>query len=271
MDETPAQAFQPTDDFCKVESIFVRHRNCLLLQANFEPLFVDYFLHQAQHDLTPSVEQSELFRSFLAYFTLHLVSRPWAEYHAWTLNLRDPMLANLFASGSSMTEDVVGRIFTEGVKEPAQNMLYAQNVLRGREPQNSVIALHGGTVEEWVEDFYLHSEQRQARALYLGGDNFALITAEPGADSDWLDALDAPYVQAMLEGNTPDETKLLETRRFTFRCGCTFEKIMPMLRAMSHELAEQLAEKGQVEVGCPRCSANFVVTAEMLADTESES
>ena len=75
-----------------------------------------------------------MFKQLLAWFTLHLVSRPWQEYHAWTLNIKDPMLANYFVSGSSLTEDVIGRVFTEGVREPEKNMLFAQNLRTNKEP-----------------------------------------------------------------------------------------------------------------------------------------
>ena len=38
-------------EFTTVESVYVRGRNCLLLQADFSPLFVDYYLHLQKHGL----------------------------------------------------------------------------------------------------------------------------------------------------------------------------------------------------------------------------
>ena len=108
---------KPVDEFTKVESIFVRQRNCLLLRADFSPMFVDYYLHLMQHGLRNEETEDTVLKKLLAYFTLHLVSRPWQEYHAWTLNVCTPRLANYFISGSSLTEDVVGRAFREGVRE----------------------------------------------------------------------------------------------------------------------------------------------------------
>ena len=106
---------QPVEEFTKVESIFVRGRNCLLLRADFSPIFVDYYLHLMQHGLRNDETEDTVLKKLLAYFTLHLVSRPWQEYHAWTFNVCTPRLANYFISGSSLTEDVVGRAFREGV------------------------------------------------------------------------------------------------------------------------------------------------------------
>ncbi len=268
MDVSPSP--QPVEESVKVESIFVRHRNCLLLTADFSPIYVDYYLHLMQQHMRHEECEDSLFKGVLAYFTLHLVSRPWREYHAWTLNLCSPMEANIFVSGSSLSADVIGRIFTKDVRVPDQNMLFAQAIRGQQDPQTSAIAIKGTSPESWVESFYRQSEQRLARALYLGGDRYALVAAQPDADHDWLDALTSESVLEIVDGTSSEETKLLETRRFSFRCGCTVEKILPTLRAMSGEFADLLAEKGYIDANCPRCGATHRVTAEMLKTPPSE-
>lgn len=257
----PEESPQHVEEFATVQSIFVRHRNCLLLRADMSPLFVDYYLNLMQHGQRNAEKEDAVFKDLLAYFTLHLVSRPWQEYHAWTLNARTPSLANYFVSGSSLTEDVIGRVFTEGVKEPEHNMLYAQNLRTNKEPQTSVIVLPDGAVSTWVEEFYRQSEQREARAFDLGHDAYALVAAQPGADYDWLTELTAEQVAAVAE---TEETKVLETRKFTFRCGCTLQKILPTIQAMQKDFADLLAEQGYLEVSCPRCGAVYKVTPDML-------
>ena len=259
------QSGQPVEEFTIVQAIFVRRRNCLLLRADFSPLFVDYYLHLMQHKQRNAEAEDSMFKQLLAFFTLHLVSRPWQEYHAWTLNIKDPMLANYFVSGSSLTEDVIGRVFTKDVREPEKNMLFAQNLRTGKEPQTSVIILPGNTTTEWVEDFYRQSEQRQSRAFDLGEDKFALITAQPDADHDWLQELTVEDVRAISE---VEQTKLLETRKFKFRCGCTVEKILPVVRAMKHDFADLLSEQGFLEINCPRCGASYKVTPDMVQEQD---
>ena len=140
-------------------------------------------------------------------------------------------------------------------------LLFAQNLARGKEPQTSVITLPGEKVGEWVEAYYRQSEQRLARTFDLGNDRFALITAQPGADHDWLEALTTEDVAAL---SATEQTKLLETRKFFFRCGCTAEKILPVIRAMKHDFADQLSEQGFIEASCPRCGATYRLTAEMV-------
>lgn len=252
---------QQVEEFATVQSIFVRHRNCLLLRADMSPLFVDYYLNLMQHGQRNAEREDSIFKQLLAFFTLHLVSRPWQEYHAWTLNVNTPSLANYFVSGSSLTEDVIGRVFTEGVKEPESNLLYAQNLRHQKEPQTSVIVLPGDSVAGWVEEYYRQSEQREARAFELEGDVFALVAAQPGADYDWLTELTQAQVAHITE---QEETKVLETRKFTFRCGCTLQKILPTIQAMQGDFADLLAEQGFLEISCPRCGAVYKVTPDML-------
>lgn len=259
--EIMAEEPQSVAEFTTVQSVFVRGRNCLLLRADFSPLFVDYYLHLMQHKLRNAETEDTRLKQLLAYFTLHLVSRPWQEYHAWTFNTRTPSLANYFVSGSSVAEEVVGRAFTEDVREPEKNMLFAQNLVRNKEPQTSVITLDGDTAEAWVEEYYRQSEQRMARVFDLGNDRYALITAEPGADHDWLESLTAEDVAAI---DSVEQTKVLEMRKFYFRCGCTVEKILPVIKAMHKDLADQLSEQGYVEISCPRCGATYRVTPEMM-------
>lgn len=252
---------QPVEEFVTVHAYFVRQRNCLMLRAEMTPLFVDYYLNLMQHGNRNAEAEDAVFKQLLSFFTLHLVSRPWQEYHAWTLNIKEPSLANYFVSGSSLTEDVVGRVFTQDVRVPEKNMLFAQNIRTGKEPHTSVIPLAGQNVISWVEEFYRQSEQRIARAFELPNEQFVLITAQPGADADWLSELTTPEVADI---DAHEEIKQLETRKFTFRCGCTVEKILPTIRAMKQDFADILAEQGYLEASCPRCGAKYNISAEML-------
>lgn len=140
-------------------------------------------------------------------------------------------------------------------------MLYAQNIRQGKEPQTSVITLEGTRVEDWVECFYRQSEQRTARAFDLGNDQYALLTAQPDADHDWLSELTAQEVATIAD---TEETKCLETRRFQFRCGCTIEKLLPVIRSLKKDFADELSEQGYIEASCPRCGAAYKVTADMV-------
>ncbi len=248
-------------EYTTVQSVFVRRRNCLLLRADFSPLFVGCYLHLMQHALSPPPKKIEVFKQLLAFFTLYVVSRPWNEHHAWTLNVKGPEITNYFVVGSSLMQNVVGRIFTENVRNTNVTLLYAQNICRERETHTSVIPLETDTPAAWMEEFFRNSEQRQARAFVGEGDLFYLISAEPDADYDWLNELTAEQVAHIDE---TEETRQLETRDFSYHCGCSAERIIPVVSAMMKDFADVLSEQGKLEVSCPRCGASYTITREMV-------
>ena len=67
-----------------------------------------------------------------------------------------------------------------------------------------------------------------------------------------------------------EQTKLLETRKFKFRCGCTVEKVLPVVRAMMRDFADQLSEQGFLEISCPRCGASYKVTPDMVLGQDEQ-
>lgn len=249
------------EEHVTIRSIFVRHRNCLALQGRFSPLFTDYYLNLMQHGHRNFEPFDTMFKELLAYFTLYLVSRPWAEQYSWTVNLKTPSPANLFVTGSSLSQSVVGRVFVDDVRVPDHNMLYALLIREGQEPVTSVVEVNSDTPVGWVEEYYQQSEQRPARCFELPDENFMLVTAQPGADLEWLNNL---TVEKMANLEQDEETKVLETRKFGFYCGCTLDKILPTLSAMTDRFDELFEDGPEIEISCPRCGAVYHVTREML-------
>ncbi|MCX6875404.1 MAG: disulfide bond chaperone [Verrucomicrobia bacterium] len=248
-------------EFTKIESIFVRHRNALLVRGQFTPLYTDYYLHLLQHAIRHAAELDQMLKDALAVLALHLVARPWAETLAWTVNLRVPRL-NLFVTGGSLTEAVTGRIFTEDVREPEHNFFYSQTTtLDGAEPSLSTMEVTGTDPVRWLSRYYEQSEQRPARAFRLGDEHFALVAAQPDCELAWLAALDETAVCGI---EIREETTLLETRRFRFHCGCSLERILPILGGWKNRPDELFHDASSITIQCPRCAARFSVTRAML-------
>lgn len=251
----------PVEEFTRVESIFVRHRNVLALRAQLTPIYTDYYLHLMQHELKNPSELDGMLKDLLAGLMLHCVARPWAETIAWTANLRAPRV-NFFATGSSLEETITGRLFTEDVREPDRNLFYSQTLTRpGAEPRTSTLQVDGNDPLFWVEQYYLQSEQRPARAFRLPDETFVLVAAQPDYDEEWFDALDEKAVASIED---EQETKLLETRKFRFGCGCNLEKILPILGTWRERPEELFAEQDKIVVQCPRCAARYLVTRDMI-------
>ena len=245
-------------EFAKVESIFVRGRNCLLVRADFTPIFTDYYLHLMdigeRHPETLDTPMKEL----VAMLTLHLTARPWAETIAWTANLRAPRV-NFFATGSSTNEYITGRLFTEDVREPDRNFLYAQTTMKGEKPRLSTIEVQSTSPLEWIRHFYDQSEQRPGRAFKLDDDTFALVAAQPDFDEEWFENLTNEEVARITE---IEETKVLETRKFKFDCGCSVERILPTLNAWREKPEELFENDDQLQLQCPRCAKKYIITRE---------
>tara|TARA_Y100000385_G_scaffold286990_1_gene350198 strand:- start:1472 stop:2233 length:762 start_codon:yes stop_codon:yes gene_type:complete len=251
---------QPVESFTKVESIFVRHRNCLLLRGQFTPIYTDYYLHLMEHKIRHSNDLDAQLKDLLAVFTLHLTARPWAETIAWTVNQRAPRV-NFFVTGSSTFENVTGRLFTKDVKEPATSLLFSQTTASGQEPRTTSVELSSNDPIQWIEHYYAQSEQRPAKCFRLDDENYVLIAAQPGYDEEWFGELDAKKVAAITED---EQTKVLETRKFGFDCGCSKERIVSTLGAWKEKPGELFQGEDTITVNCPRCGAHYPVTPDDL-------
>jgi molecular chaperone Hsp33 len=169
---------------------------------------------------------------------------------------------NLFVTGSSVEEAIAGRIFTEDVREPDRNFFYSQTSSPNMaEPRTSTLEVDGKDPVAWVSRFYDQSEQRAARAFRLDDENFALVAAQPDCDMEWFHSLDADSVSNI---DSIEETKVLETRRFRFHCGCNLEKILPVLGGWRDRLDELFEDSDVIKIQCPRCAAGYRVSRDML-------
>ncbi len=247
-------------EFTIVEAVCVRHRNCRLLRGQFTPVYVGHYLHLHDHELRYPETLDQGLKDLLATLTLHLCARPWAETIAWTANLRAPRV-NFFATGSSLSEQITGRVFTEDSREPDRNLLYSQTSISGKEARTTTVEVGSNDPIDWIEHYYRQSEQRPARSFRLEDENYALIVAQPGFDETWLDQLDEELI-AVIE--IREETKILETRKFRYHCGCTLDRILPTLGSWKDRPDELFRGENLITITCPRCAATYFVTPDML-------
>jgi len=255
---------EPTADAeagLEVRTWFVRERNALLASAEFGPLFVDYYLHLADHGIKPDPRHDAMFKRALAGFVLHCASRPWNEMTAWTINFQDP-LVNLFLAGDNEDGSVTGRIFDENVKEMSENLFFADVIRGGGEKRRSSVTFEGDDPLVAVEEFYARSEQRGARFFDLGGENFALVSEHPDCDMTWFGALTTEQVKTLHDN---EESNLMERRVQRWHCGCNQKRMLQVLAAAFKADADGLFENDQmIEIRCPRCSARHNVTREAM-------
>ncbi len=256
--ETEVTPEESEETYIEVRCYFVRGRNALAVRADFGPLYVDHYLHLMQHGLQIAPGHDSLLKDALAACTLHLASRPWNEVSAWTVHFGSLPL-NLFVTGNSTGENVVGRVFTEDVRDDGQNLFVAQINDFPKEPRRSVVEFEDGEIFPIVEHYYAKSEQRPARFFSHSEEDFVFVSAQPQCDEAWLSGLDDDAVRTL---DSDEELSLLERRRYRYHCGCTLERILPALASVGAE--EVFGDEQVVRIDCPRCAAKFEVTRDQF-------
>lgn len=260
-----SQMPEPELSSADLQSFFVRGRNALMVRGRFGPVYLDYYLHLMQYGIQQDEKLDALLKDALAALALHLCSRPRDETCAWTIHLEEPFL-NLFVTGSSVPGRVTGRIFTEDIKEGDQNLFIAQTTRPKHPSRQSMVAFDGSDVLAAVEQYYTQSEQRLTRVFGLDDEEFVQVSAEPDCDEEWLAALTEAEVREL--GETHHLT-LLETRPYVFECGCSLERLFPLLLRIPEEDLDYVFEDGEAVVTCPRCASVFRTTRSAFEEWRS--
>lgn len=249
-----SQMLSPDLSVVELRSYFVRKRNALLVRGRFSPLYLDYYLHLMQHGIQHAETLDQMLKDGLAALALHLCSRPHDETTAWTIHVREPQRANLFVTGSTHPGRVTGRIFTEDVKQEGEALFISQTNRPNHPTRQSMIEFKGDDIFHAVEEFYTTSEQRRTRLFRLPDEEFIQISAEPDCDEIWLTEME---LENVLEIEQNEHLTLLETRGYVFECGCSVERLMPIINRLPQDDLDHIFADGMAEITCPRCGAVF--------------
>ena len=241
----------------EVRSYFVRERNALLTRANFEPLYVDHYLHLMENKQQIDPGLDTIYKDALGAFVLCLASRPLADVSSWTLSFQDPQF-NVFVTGDSTQEIVIGRVFTEKIKPRQRNLMVSPVT----EVRQSMVEFDGTGIFAMVETFYKQSEQRPARLFRYAEEEFVCVTAQPDCDLEWLQGLDDTAIRSL---DQREALSLLETRYYQYRCGCSLERLFPTFASFSNDALDELYQEDEVlKIQCPRCGIRYAMTREAL-------
>ncbi len=233
-----------------IECRFLRGRNALLVAADFEALFVDYYLHLGQIGVAMQRGADEKLKLTLVALALYAAARPRADTVAWTLHFEEEEL-NVFAVADNPEGRIIGQVFTDNVRACGGNVLHAEMADAQGTRRRSMVDFAGTDVFHAAEEYHRQSEQRTARFFTLGGDAFAGVVAQPDCDLEWLLAVGADEVRALAEDKT---CQPLERRMVRFFCGCSPERVADAIRpAMQTSLDEIFGDDDHITVGCPRC------------------
>jgi molecular chaperone Hsp33 len=249
-----SQMLEPDLSVVELRSYFVRKRNALLVRGRFSPLYLDYYLHLMQHGIQHAESLDQMLKDTLAALALHLCSRPQDEICAWTIHVKEPQRANVFVTGSTRPGRVTGRVFTEDVRQEGEAMFIAQTTRPDHQPRQSMIEFYGDDMLKAVETFYTTSEQRLTRFFRLEDEEFVQISAEPDCDEVWLSEL---ALENVLELENTEHLTLLETRGYLFDCGCSVERLMPIIMRLPQDDLDHIFADGIAQITCPRCGSVY--------------
>lgn len=233
----------------------------MVARGQFGPVFMDYYLHAADHGLRLPGTLDEMMKEALVGVTLHLAGKPWNEEHAWTVNFHDPR-ANFFVTGNNRAATLTGRCFTDNVKVSDQQLFYSQQLKTNMPLRQSAVDFQGRSFLRAVEQYYAQSEQRPGRFFEYGEEDYVFVSAQPQCDVDWLLDLTDEKVRLL---DREEELVLLETRTYRWECGCTLEKLYAAL--LPHALRDMdaiFAGEEVLKATCPRCARRYFIDREQL-------
>jgi molecular chaperone Hsp33 len=144
------------------------------------------------------------------------------------------------------------------------------------EPYQGIVELKGDVLANGIEAYFQQSEQLPTR-LWLASDNDAcagfLLQELPGDENnspDWEhhehiastvkdeELLKLPVQELLHRLYHEDDVRLFESETFSFRCGCSRERIDAMLLSLGYnEVTETVREEGKVAVDCEFCNAHY--------------
>lgn len=242
----------------EIRTYFVREKNALLARGCFTELYIEHYLMLADHGLRFDSDLDTKFKETIAAICLHAACRPHNEIVAWTLHYEAPA-CNIFVTANNTTAQTVGTLHTENVRSAGKNMLYS-DVLAGSQPMRRSTITFGENDSPFLAatQFYQQSEQRLARYFTHSDEDFILIVAQPDCDLDWLKSLDDAAIPSLDQKET---LRLLETRKFWWKCGCSLEKMMGILAPTMKQTPEALfGEDAALTMRCPRCGASYQIS-----------
>lgn len=146
-----------------------------------------------------------------------------------------------------------------------------------KQTYQGIVTIEGGDVAAALEHYMATSEQLDTR-LWLAADGEQaagmLLQRLPGAeqrdDDTWNRALHLtgtvtheellklPAREILHRLYHQEDIRVFDTRVMSFRCSCSHERVVNMLRLLgSEEVASILEERGAVEVNCEFCNRHY--------------
>lgn len=241
-----------------------RDVEAILVHVHIGQVFSAYRDHVQRWDALPDGLALVMMRQGLAAAILDLSFRPRDAHVAWTVNITEPPI-NLFLTGSADQSTVTGRVFTEGVKTKERSRLFLEVSDPRKGSSQSSIEVTGLDVIGIFDQYYVQSEQTMTRGFELDDEEFMFVQALPQADPNWFRSLNRASARSLLG----KQGEVLDSRTFSFRCGCDRSRMLEVIRAIYHDRQDELFRGDDgVEVLCPRCGRRWWIERDSFGQGE---
>ncbi len=147
----------------------------------------------------------------------------------------------------------------------------------GKQNYQGTVELSGNSIAEVLEHYMMRSEQLDTRFWLIADSQHAvglLLQKLPSATledtDDWErirlltatvephELLNVPTETLLHRLYSQEDVRLFEARPISFRCSCSRERVVAMLRMLGHaEVKTILQERDKVEVHCEFCNRNY--------------
>lgn len=255
------------DDPLEIRCYFVRERNVLLTRGDFSPLYVDYYLGLADRGQRFSPAHDSFFKELVAAAVLHAASRPWNETAAWTVHEAEPPV-NYFVNVDNTRGSVIGTIFEKDIAPRDANFFFADVLAGNAPPRRSVAKFETSNGLRAAEAFFRQSDQRRVRLFTHHDEDFVLLSPQPDADIEWLDALEPDSIESL---DRTETLSLLEIRKFRWECGCSQERMEAILRPLMRKDPKALfGDDPSLVMRCPRCGLAYEIARAALEARQTE-
>lgn len=144
------------------------------------------------------------------------------------------------------------------------------------EPYQGIVELKGDAISNGIEEYFQQSEQLPTR-LWLASDDNAcagfLLQELPGDENNTLDWEHHEHLASTLKSEEllklstqeilhrlyhEEDVLLFDSEVFSFRCGCSRERINAMLLSLGYdEVTQTVQQEGKVAVDCEFCNAHY--------------
>jgi hypothetical protein len=230
----------------------------LVVAGDFARALLSRDAYNARHRISPpDPSNAATLDRALAATGLAALSLAERESWGWSMSFADES-AGLFCAVEPEGM-ICGRVLDS---EPAGRLIALQRQKPGEPIVESRFEPVGGDSVRAVELYFEMSVQTPTRIAVDAAGPGALVQIIPGGDFARVDTIDDGALLSLVEQLSAEGAlKVLDEVLLFYECRCNDQMVIEMMCALPDEQQREIwADSSELEIECPRCGREFVVT-----------